>query len=87
MMIANKITGNYSPYNLTRQNVTPRVKKFQEMLTTTEPKEATNVSTDEKKYFIGMYPDKAQEISEYHAYNKSGKMNGIQVGTLFDQRG
>ncbi len=46
-----------------------------------------NINTDEKKFFAEMYPAKNSEIMEYYYYEKSGRMNGISVGTNLDRRG
>lgn len=40
-----------------------------------------------KKFFAEMYPAKQNEIMEYYYYEKSGRMNGIAVGTNIDRRG
>ena len=49
--------------------------------------QSESINTDEKKFFAEMYPAKQTEIMEYYYYEKSGKMNGISVGTNIDRRG
>jgi hypothetical protein len=44
------------------------------------------VSKEEKDFFVNMYPDQKQEIADYHFYQRSGKMSGVSVGSLFDRR-
>lgn len=45
-----------------------------------------NVSKEEKDFFTNMYPEQKQEIADYHFYQRSGKMSGVSVGSLFDRR-
>lgn len=45
------------------------------------------ITNDEKMFFMGLYPENQSEIVDYHFYQKSGKMSGVSVGTLFDRRG
>jgi hypothetical protein len=46
-----------------------------------------NINNDEKKFFAEMYPAKQTEIMDYYYYEKSGRMNGISVGTNIDRKG
>ena len=87
MVISNKITGNYSPYNLTRSNNTPRVKKFEEVVKQEQNTQNQSVSSEEEKYFMKVYPKQKQEVSEYFSYEKNGNLNKIALGTMFDRRG
>jgi hypothetical protein len=48
---------------------------------------AGTVTSEEKKYFMDMYPENKSEIMDYHFYQKSGKMSGVKVGSLIDRRG
>ena len=45
------------------------------------------LNEDEKKFFINRYPQKKEDIVDYHFYQKSGKMSGVRIGQLFDKRG
>jgi len=45
------------------------------------------VTSEEKKYFMDMYPENKSEIMDYHFYQRSGKMSGVKVGSLIDRRG
>lgn len=47
----------------------------------------SHLTEQEKNYFAGLYPEKKDEIVNYHYYEKSGKMSGVKVGSLFDKRG
>ncbi|NWF90393.1 MAG: hypothetical protein HXY50_13145 [Ignavibacteriaceae bacterium] len=49
--------------------------------------EKEKINTEEKKFFAKLYPDKGQEIMNYSFYERSGKMNGVSVGTNFDKKG
>ncbi|MGE5679442.1 MAG: hypothetical protein ACM34K_01045 [Bacillota bacterium] len=48
---------------------------------------AEGISNDEKNFFINLYPENKGEIVDYHFYQKTGKMSGVAVGSLFDRRG
>lgn len=51
------------------------------------PDKLGNVTKEEKKFFAGLYPENKQDVMNYHFYQKTGKMQGVTLGTLFDQRG
>ena len=69
--------GNYSAYGLNSANSGKA---------NANSSQKENINGDEKKYFADMYPAKQNEIMEYY-YEKSGRMNGISVGTNIDRRG
>lgn len=50
-------------------------------------KVSEELSSEEKNFFINRYPEKKDEISDYHFYQKTGKMSGVSIGQLFDRRG
>jgi hypothetical protein len=80
MAVSMNSIGNYSAYGLNnaktnRTNVNNATAKSE------------NINPDEKKFFAEMYPAKQNEIMEYYYYERSGKMNGISVGTNLDRRG
>lgn len=72
--------GNYTPYGL-NSNVNNKTN-----VKNTAVSQNENINSDEKKFFAGMYPAKKTEIMEYY-YEKSGRMNGISLGTNIDRRG
>jgi hypothetical protein len=72
MKISSNVVGNYS--------LNPVVNK-------TTPQKGEELSNEEKNFFINRYPDKKDEISDYHFYQKSGQMSGVSVGQNFDRRG
>ena len=76
MKIDNTITGNYNAYAMQR---TMRPAAIQ-------PQAAAAISTEEKAFFINMYPEQKTEIQDYHFYQRSGKMSGVSVGSMFDRR-
>jgi hypothetical protein len=45
------------------------------------------INKDEKLFFANLYPEKRNEIMDYSFYERSGKMNGISLGTNFDKKG
>ena len=46
-----------------------------------------DLSVEEKRFFIDRYPQKKNEIIDYHFYQKSGTMSGVKIGQLFDKKG
>lgn len=48
---------------------------------------AENIDSEEKMFFAKLYPEKGNEIMNYSFYERTGKMNGVSVGTNFDKKG
>lgn len=44
------------------------------------------INKEEKQFFANMFPEKKSEVMGYNFYNRSGKVNSSQVGSLFDRR-
>ncbi len=80
MKISMNSIGNYSPQSV--QNVNRPVKN-----SGIEKPKAENITKSEKEFFANLYPEKKEEVMDYHFYHKSGKMSGVTVGSLFDKRG
>ena len=81
MTVSMNSVGNYTSYGLNSPKASkPNVKNDAVL-------KNDNINTDEKKFFAEMYPAKNSEIMEYYYYEKSGRMNGISVGTNLDRRG
>lgn len=81
MTVSMNSVGNYTSYGLNSAKTSkPNVKNDAVL-------KNDNINTDEKKFFAEMYPAKNSEIMEYYYYEKSGRMNGISVGTNLDRRG
>ncbi len=49
--------------------------------------EGEELNEKEKDFFIDRYPQKKEEIVDYHFYQRSGKMSGVKLGHLFDRKG
>lgn len=81
MAVSMNSIGNYTAYGLN----SARGNKANILNTAALQNESIN--NDEKKFFAEMYPTKQTEIMEYYYYEKSGKMNGISVGTNLDRKG
>ena len=81
MKISTNSFGNYKPVISNRNN---QVAKTEE---TKKIKLDTKITNDEKKFFKKLYPQKEEEISKYHFYNRNGTKNGVAIGSLFDKRG
>jgi hypothetical protein len=81
MAVSMNSVGNYTAYGLksARSNKTN--------IEHTSASQNESISNDEKKFFADLYPAKQTEIMEYYYYEKSGRMNGISVGTNLDRRG
>ena len=79
MAVSMNLIGNYSAYGL--NNAKSNKTNIKNAVAQSE-----SINPDEKKFFAEMYPAKQNEIMEYY-YEKSGKMNGISVGTNIDRRG
>lgn len=81
MAVSMNSIGNYSAYGL--NNAKPNKAN----VNNNAAAKSENINPDEKKFFAEMYPAKQNEIMEYYYYERSGKMNGISVGTNLDRRG
>jgi hypothetical protein len=44
------------------------------------------ISKLEKQFFAELFPNNKNEVMSYSFYNRSGKVNTAQIGTLFDRR-
>jgi hypothetical protein len=80
MAVSMNLIGNYSAYGL--NNAKSNKTNIKNAVAQSE-----SINPDEKKFFAEMYPAKQNEIMEYYYYERSGKMNGISVGTNIDRRG
>lgn len=80
MIINQTSNGNYA-----RVNTKPRTQSFlpaQEKNNTSD-----KIDSNEKRFFAKIFPDSQEDIMNYHFYEKSGKMNGIKIGSNYDRRG
>jgi len=81
MRISTNSVGNYKPVIAQRNNQIKKTEEAQKI------KLDAKISNDEKKFFQKLYPQQKEEINNYHFYNKSGRKNGVSLGSLFDKRG
>ena len=81
MAVSMNSIGNYSAYGLNN------AKTNKTNVNNNAAAKRKSINPDEKKFFAEMYPAKQNEIMEYYYYERSGKMNGISVGTNLDRRG
>lgn len=81
MAVSMNSIGNYSAYNFNTSKAGKTTSK------NNLPFNHEGINNEEKKFFAEMYPAKQNEIMEYYYYEKSGRMNGIAVGTNLDRRG
>lgn len=81
--------GNYSQINF--RNVNRQSKPAEtfaaESTKMTEQTKQGALTPEEKTFFANMYPANKSEVADYHFYEKSGKLSGVQIGSLFDRRG
>ncbi|MGE5400391.1 MAG: hypothetical protein ACM3S2_08300 [Ignavibacteriales bacterium] len=82
-IISTNNIGNYGPGYVKSVRQKPNVGETQQ---TAMPKNE-KITNEEKNFFVNLYPESRKEIADYHFYQKSGKMSGVSVGSLFDKRG
>ncbi len=85
MKISTNPIGNYSPALVQKNNsAVPQSESLQ-----AEPAKTDKLvlSSKEKQFFAKLYPEKTNEIMDYHFYQKSGKLSGVSLGTIIDRRG
>lgn len=75
MKIAENIIGNYNLVRTAMINQSPKI--------VTE----NAVTKEEKAFFSSLYPGNKETIMDYHFYQRSGKLSGVSVGSIFDRRG
>ncbi|MFH0734135.1 MAG: hypothetical protein V1773_07510 [bacterium] len=81
MMITSNTIGNYNPYSINNSRTVSDLKNTQ------TADNNTKVTSEEKEFFTKMYPENKTEIIDYHYYQRTGKMSGVSVGSMFDRRG
>ena len=89
MKISTNTIGNYSPHinnNSVKQAKLTSKTNVAESKTVEKPKSGA-LTSDEKNFFMKVYPQNKSEIIDYHFYQKNGKMSGIKIGSLFNRRG
>lgn len=86
-----KIIGSYSPYQTrtvsNQQNFKTGMVKGKENIAEAKSAKQPEISSEEKQFFVSRYPEQKETVMDYHFYHKSGKMSGVNVGTLLDRRG
>lgn len=89
MKISTNMIGNYNPqvYNSSVKNTKSVEPQSKLESTPADKKVAVNLSSDEKNYFVKLYPQNKSEIIDHHAYEKNGKLSGVKIGSMFDKRG
>ncbi|HPI36425.1 MAG TPA: hypothetical protein PK397_00650 [Ignavibacteriaceae bacterium] len=75
MKIAENSIGNYNIVRTAMVNQSPKIVA------------ENTVSKEEKAFFSGLYPGNKDTIMDYHFYQRSGKMSGVSIGSIFDRRG
>ncbi len=89
MKISTNMIGNYNPQvsNSSVKRAKTDESSFKIETKAPDKKAGTNLSADEKNYFVNLYPKNETEIAGYHFYQRSGKMSGVKIGSMFDKRG
>lgn len=75
--------GNYNPYLKSASGIYPKQAAGQIL----EKPSTAKIADQETDFFAKLYPANLQEINNYHFYERSGKMTGVNLGQLFDRRG
>ena len=86
MKISTNNIGNYSINHIQKAVQQKAIEQKSAEQKPVQPKN-TDLSADEKRFFIDRYPQKKDEIIDYHFYQKGGSMSGVKVGHLFDKKG
>lgn len=79
MRISTNNIGNYA-LNFKPANVN-NVQKTQADLS-----KNIDVNKSEKEFFSNLYPDKRNEIINYHFYGRRGSLSGVSVGQNIDRK-
>jgi hypothetical protein len=89
MKISMNNIGNYTPSMKTSTDISQKFNIDTNNDLKTKSTETVNstVTPEEKDYFMDLYPENKNEISDYHFYQRSGKMSGVKIGSLIDRRG
>ena len=87
MKIATNDFGNYT--RVTRPVQQPKAEPANSTAVQKQLSKTTlgSITEEEKKFFMGLYPENKDEVMNYHFYHKNGKMQGVTLGTIFDKRG
>jgi hypothetical protein len=85
-MKINADSGNYSLNHLSNYQQQGADKASNAQAEKSE-KKGEEITKEEKNFFAQMYPEKKNEIVDYHYYQKSGQMSGVTLGSLFDKKG
>ncbi len=89
MKISTNMIGNYSPNIARNVNSTAKAKetspKFE--MQKVASKKPESLTAEEKNFFADLYPDKKNEIVDYHFYKRSGELSGVKIGSIIDRRG
>ena len=80
MKISTNDFGNYSAK--LNKPVVPKEQNVQ-----VQKQDLGTISKEEKKFFAELYPENKKDVMDYHFYQKTGKMQGVTLGTMFDKRG
>ncbi len=89
MKILTNSVGNYSPHtnnNSVKQAKLTQKKEGTDLETVAKTKN-NDLTSDEKNYFMKVYPQNTSEIIDYHFYQKNGEMSGVKIGSLLNRRG
>jgi hypothetical protein len=91
MMDVNGIRHSTASFpSLARQNKSGQAPQRSEETEPQTPPQASQeemLTTDEKKFFAGLFPQAAGDIQSYQVYSPAGKHTIAQSGTLVDRRG
>ena len=78
---------NATAFNISKAFQINNKVQLQKTNSTDQAVKKTQISTEERDFFLNLYPENKEEIMDYHHYLRSGKMSGVSLGSLFDRRG
>lgn len=80
MRIVTNSVGNYTPNSIAKSHdIKPAHQPQTDKL--------EDITSQEKQFFTGLFPEQSGEVMDYHFYKKSGQMSGVKLGSLFDRKG
>ena len=88
MKITTNVIGNYSPRHINSTVKHSSLNKADgKSIGSAVQAKKDSLTTDEKNFFMDLYPQNKTDIADYHFYKRNGEMSGVKVGSLFDKKG
>jgi hypothetical protein len=78
-----KVENNFNPLIMNSVSQSNRIQRSYEVKTNNSQE---ILNKEEKQFFANMFPEKKSEVMNYNFYNRNGKVNNLQIGSLLDRR-